>query len=365
MYASFRKWCIVSAVLVAIAACRSKEQAGTVRQHPDRARFTFSEISTWQQVQENEKINRLIGRLKTAKRRWHVGGWGESDPWTLFGEIGDVAQDRKGRIFVLDKENTVVRVFSSDGSYLFSIGGKGEGPGEFLYPEWLELDDYDTLYVTDRRRKIEVFVPAETGYAYYRTILLPITPSGGLCVNDSSLFISQHTSWRDSLIYHLNKQGDLIGKFGNIDYMTENRLVRMFITRNYIVCDFKKQRIFLVYRNAPLIQIYKTDGNLIDQIWIENLPLTGFEEQSDGGIFVASDGIRLANIHFLNDKLISTYMTLKSWKIQKLFGYIFDLDTKQYHLIDSIGVSRIRYIDDHIMIAEDYDEVPNISYYTY
>jgi len=365
MYTSFRKWYFIGAVLVTIVACRSKEQVGTVRQHPDRARFTFSEGATWQEVQVNEKINRLIKRLKTAKRQWRVGGWGESDPRIMFGEIGDVAQDRNGRIFVLDKENTVVRVFSSEGRYLFSIGGKGEGPGEFVYPEWLELDNHDTLYVTDRRRKIEVFVPTETGYAYYRTILLPITPSGGLCVSDSSLFVSQHTSGRDSLIYHLNKQGDLISKFGNIYYVTENRLVRLFITRNYMICDFEKQRIFLVYRNAPLIQIYKTDGDLIDQIWVENLILTGFEEQSDGGIFVSSDGIRLANIYILNNKLISTYMILESWNVQKLFGYIFDLDAKQYVFVDSIGMARVRYIDDSVILAEDYDDVPNISYYTY
>ncbi|WP_397546567.1 6-bladed beta-propeller [Rhodothermus marinus] len=365
MWVLLQKWHIVGVVLVAIAACRSKGQVGTVHQHPDRARFEFSEISLWEPAAgTNKAINRLIQRLKRAERQWHVGGWGESNPWTMFGEIGDVAQDRKGRIFVLDKENAVVRVFSSTGNYLFSIGEKGEGPGAFLYPEWLELDDYDTLYVTDRRRKIEVFAPIEERYVYYRTILLPITPSGGLCVNDSSLFVSQHTSWKDSLIYHLNKQGDLIRKFGNIRYVTENRLVRLFITRNYMICDFSKQRIFLVYRNAPVIQIYKTGGKLIDQIWIENLSLTGFEEQSDG-IFVSSDGIRLAGVHFLDNKLVNTYMILKSWSVQKLFGYIFDLDTKQYAFIDSIGVSRIRYIGDNIMIAEDYYEIPNISYYTY
>ncbi|HSG49558.1 MAG TPA: 6-bladed beta-propeller [Longimicrobiales bacterium] len=51
-------------------------------------------------------------------------------PEALFGYVADVALDPEGRLYVLDQQARAVRVFDRDGSYLHSLGGPGEGPGE-------------------------------------------------------------------------------------------------------------------------------------------------------------------------------------------------------------------------------------------
>jgi len=45
--------------------------------------------------------------------------------------IDDVAVDNVGRMYVLERSDQTIRVFSSSGKYLKSLGRRGDGPGEF------------------------------------------------------------------------------------------------------------------------------------------------------------------------------------------------------------------------------------------
>jgi hypothetical protein len=67
----------------------------------------------------------------------------------VFGEITDVAVDTYGRIYVLDRQAGEVRVFGPDGTYVRTIGRKGEGPGEFRDPIGLDWDPEGRLWVCD------------------------------------------------------------------------------------------------------------------------------------------------------------------------------------------------------------------------
>ena len=56
--------------------------------------------------------------------------------------------DAGGRIYVLDSGNHRVQVFEADGTFLRSFGKEGQGPGEFVRPEWIALAG-DVLAVND------------------------------------------------------------------------------------------------------------------------------------------------------------------------------------------------------------------------
>ncbi len=67
-----------------------------------------------------------------------------------------IALDReRGRIYLADTGHTksmehTVKIFNMNGDLLGTIGkGKGEGPGQFLFPTYLALDTKGNLYVTD------------------------------------------------------------------------------------------------------------------------------------------------------------------------------------------------------------------------
>jgi hypothetical protein len=49
----------------------------------------------------------------------------------LFGSVRNVIPDAHGRIWVMDSQARELRLFGPDGQYLRTVGGAGEGPGEF------------------------------------------------------------------------------------------------------------------------------------------------------------------------------------------------------------------------------------------
>lgn len=81
---------------------------------------------------------------------------------TSLGPIG-VAVDRFDRIYI-SSLNDRVQVFSTEGKFLFGIGGTGDDPGKFAKPHGMAFDSHDHLYVADagnqRIQKFRIPVPA-------------------------------------------------------------------------------------------------------------------------------------------------------------------------------------------------------------
>lgn len=59
----------------------------------------------------------------------------DGPPELIFGDIGSLAVDSDGRIFVMDRQIPSVRVFAATGEYQTTLGRSGEGPGEFGSPD--------------------------------------------------------------------------------------------------------------------------------------------------------------------------------------------------------------------------------------
>jgi len=68
---------------------------------------------------------------------------------STFGRILDVEVDQEGNIYVLDGLAACVRAFRPDGTYLRTIGGPGEGPGEFRRPNGLVIASDGHIWVSD------------------------------------------------------------------------------------------------------------------------------------------------------------------------------------------------------------------------
>ncbi|MCK4303393.1 MAG: hypothetical protein KAY24_04080 [Candidatus Eisenbacteria sp.] len=63
------------------------------------------------------------------RERWRLGGDDEEDE--LFGVVSSVFKDDQGNICLLDSQLSEIRIYNPDGELLRSMGGPGEGPGEF------------------------------------------------------------------------------------------------------------------------------------------------------------------------------------------------------------------------------------------
>ena len=68
---------------------------------------------------------------------------------TTFGSIADIEIDASGRIYVLDGDAAEIRLFGSDGRHIRTVGGEGEGPGEFRSPSELFWSPEGDLWVAD------------------------------------------------------------------------------------------------------------------------------------------------------------------------------------------------------------------------
>jgi hypothetical protein len=114
-----------------------------------------------------------------------IGLWAPGQEWTLaeeirigaldepseyvFGSIGGIAVDSRGRIFVLDDHAQHIRVYSSDGVFLHTVGSRGEGPGE-LQTAWPPLvGPGDTLFVPDGNLlRINLYAPDGSSVGSFR-----------------------------------------------------------------------------------------------------------------------------------------------------------------------------------------------------
>jgi hypothetical protein len=74
-----------------------------------------------------------------------------------FNRVVDVDIHPSGVIFVLDAGDNLVKAYNWSGQHLYSFGGEGEGPGEFLSASTLMLWS-DTVAVFDwRQQKVAKF----------------------------------------------------------------------------------------------------------------------------------------------------------------------------------------------------------------
>jgi len=101
--------------------------------------------------------------------------WSGADGWTVeedlrigtlegegpdqFGQISALKVDAQGRLYVLDYLSQDIGVFEADGSHSHTIGGPGEGPGEFMRAAGLNWDPDGNLWVWDPGGRFSIFTP--------------------------------------------------------------------------------------------------------------------------------------------------------------------------------------------------------------
>jgi sugar lactone lactonase YvrE len=78
-----------------------------------------------------------------------IGDIDTEDEHLAFNYPSDVVMDAAGNIYVLDTGNTRIQKFGPEGKYLATIGRKGQGPGEFIMPDGLDIDRNGNLVVSD------------------------------------------------------------------------------------------------------------------------------------------------------------------------------------------------------------------------
>ena len=123
------------------------------------------------QIVRNADEPQRRGELVQPARR--VFGSEEEGP-ELFGRVGTARLHPNGSLWIAESQSQEIRVFDpGSGAHLFTIGGRGDGPGEFRRSGLLGFDGEGSAYVFDREhRRLSVY----SGIGeFLRSHLLPAT----------------------------------------------------------------------------------------------------------------------------------------------------------------------------------------------
>jgi hypothetical protein len=99
--------------------------------------------------------------------QYTLGATGESgDDFGHFNEPSGVALDANGNIYVADRYNNRVQVFSNSGAYLTTIGGDwGSNVGRFCEPTGVDVDSAGNVYIADHHnQRIQKYAPGVPGW---------------------------------------------------------------------------------------------------------------------------------------------------------------------------------------------------------
>ena len=149
---------------------------------------------------------------------------GDNDSTDAFNRPSDVAVAPNGDIFVADGYgNSRVVHFSNDGRFIKIIGGtRGTGPGEFDLPHGVAFDSRGRLIVLDRQNttktpRIQVF-DQDGQFIEQWTDLGLLQPSGLAISKDDTVYVGETDGEKVTMV----KDGIVIGVVGGLESRAHN-----------------------------------------------------------------------------------------------------------------------------------------------
>lgn len=243
--------------------------------------FAFS-ISFAQKVETIDGV-RVVHNGKTGK--WGkntelslelvrtIGTIEAEDDDFLFHLPSDIALDSQGNMYILDSGNHRIQKFTSDGQYITTIGNKGQGPAEFIYPLSLDVDSKGYLHISDPgNQRVQVL---KSDGKDYKTISFAKDPAGILRISESGLMIMgrggspfsfsmasfEEKKELPKIIRVLSSDGDVERNFGDQrDY--KDFLINRVGNRFHFTID-KDKNTYVAFDYQNRIEKYSPEGKIL------------------------------------------------------------------------------------------------------
>jgi DNA-binding beta-propeller fold protein YncE len=185
--------------------------------------------------------------LHTISRRtlndvpvWETGVLGDQ-PGQLNHPKGMRRDPDRGRLYVADTGRHQIDVFSTEsGAFLFQFGERGRGPGQFVFPNDVNIDHNGVIYVADTgNHRIQVFAAhggflrqfggfGLSGGQLNGPVSLALPPDGTLHVADKGKSRIQVYSTAGAYLGHYGAPGTRLGQFRSLHSIAADRHGRIY-----------------------------------------------------------------------------------------------------------------------------------------
>ncbi|MGE0353532.1 MAG: 6-bladed beta-propeller [Gemmatimonadales bacterium] len=200
-----------------------------------------------------------------------------------FGLIEDVTVMRDGRLAILDSRLNRVAVYSHSGSYLFSVGRPGRGPGELAVPKALASSRDNHLYILDagNRRISDYILAGDTATQHVGDYQIPFDPRD-ICVVDSFVVVLGSYAGRIVHVYRPPAR-EPVKSFG-LPFAPQNPLLEGTLSNGLLVCDSQRRSVYVTSRVLPDLRAYSLDGALQWRTGVPSFRRMVARQVEDGGL---------------------------------------------------------------------------------
>lgn len=170
--------------------------------------------------------------LKTIGTEGKAGNGAEG-----FRAPDDVVFDSHGNFYVADSGNARIAKFDSNGKFLLQWGKKGKGPGEFATAHSLAIDAEDRIYVGDRgNQRVQLFETNGQHLADWSGFGNPF----GLIVIGDELLASEGDKHH---IVHMDRKGEITATWGTPETLKLPHLMAITSKGELLVAEVNGKRI--------------------------------------------------------------------------------------------------------------------------
>lgn len=198
------------------------------------------------------------GKSQNDRHLEEVLSIGSLDDDILFQWVG-IAVDRAQNIYVTDNMDYSLKKFDVKGKLLKKTGRKGQGPGEFLAPRYIDCTEI-SIYVSDEYNpKIQVF---DNDINYSHSIPIPMPVSDFSILPKEEIAVATLSTRKSGRIYIFNSTGKILRE---IQYSNEELPLLM----DMVNFEFDSQgNLVIVYNYQDKIEKFNPEGK---KLWSKKL----------------------------------------------------------------------------------------------
>ena len=180
----------------------------------------------------------------------------------FFWDTKNMNIDDEGKIYVADSRHNEIFCFDSDGKYLFQFGRKGQGPGEFIRPYYINFYENIIIIYDNGNRRFQFFDKQGKYLKSFKSFKTYVD----IFVNkEGQIFAAPLPNpANDYLIDVLSEDGHLLYSFGDPPNKKDSFLNFPILNGNY------DKEIYVAFRFLPIVRKYSTEGKLIKEIIIDH-----------------------------------------------------------------------------------------------